>query len=365
MSEAKAISKQIKERGLKKTDWYCEMCKKQCRDENGFKNHCLSGGHLANMELYQSNPKRFTEDFSAKFEKAYMDILLHGPGRTKRVNANSIYNEMIQDKQHIHMNSTKWDSLGSFVMYLGATGKCRIDQDERGGWWIKWIDPEVRLRENVRREKEERDAEAQRRKQARHMNAAQELHQSLSVNQLSNQEADYPSEEDETIQEGPIKLKQTNNHTVNSLQYESLDAFKDDEEIQTTTTTTHQPNSSTTPLNQTSQNWMTQGIVVKILSSQLNPELKYQKGVVVDVIDNEHAELCMLDTGNTVSNVPQQFCETVVPAIGNVVKIVGGPRQGLQGILKAVQRDGVLVSYQQHNGRTEMEEFDHVCKLLE
>ena len=33
----KAIANRIKAKGLQKLRWYCQMCQKQCRDENGFK----------------------------------------------------------------------------------------------------------------------------------------------------------------------------------------------------------------------------------------------------------------------------------------------------------------------------------------
>ena len=33
----KAIGNAIKAKGLQKLRWYCQMCQKQCRDENGFK----------------------------------------------------------------------------------------------------------------------------------------------------------------------------------------------------------------------------------------------------------------------------------------------------------------------------------------
>ena len=35
----KAIANRIKAKGLQKLRWYCQMCEKQCRDENGFKVH--------------------------------------------------------------------------------------------------------------------------------------------------------------------------------------------------------------------------------------------------------------------------------------------------------------------------------------
>ncbi len=51
----------------------------------------------------------------------------------KRVRANDVYQEYIKDKGHVHMNSTSWHTLTGFVQYLGRTGKCRIDQNEKGG----------------------------------------------------------------------------------------------------------------------------------------------------------------------------------------------------------------------------------------
>lgn len=38
---------------------------------------------------------------------------------TKRVRASLVYNEFIAHKTHTHMNSTHWETLTSFVLYLG------------------------------------------------------------------------------------------------------------------------------------------------------------------------------------------------------------------------------------------------------
>lgn len=45
--------------------------------------------------------------------------------------ANVVYNEYISDKMHVHMNSTQWTTLGTFVQYLGRTGKCVVDETEK------------------------------------------------------------------------------------------------------------------------------------------------------------------------------------------------------------------------------------------
>jgi hypothetical protein len=39
------IANRIKAKGLQKLRWYCQLCQKQCRDENGFKCHQMSESH--------------------------------------------------------------------------------------------------------------------------------------------------------------------------------------------------------------------------------------------------------------------------------------------------------------------------------
>jgi DNA/RNA-binding protein KIN17 len=58
---------------------------------------------------------------------------------TKRVFANRVYQEFIQDKEHLHMNSTRWVTLTEFVKHLGRTGIARVDETEKG-WFLAWID---------------------------------------------------------------------------------------------------------------------------------------------------------------------------------------------------------------------------------
>jgi DNA/RNA-binding protein KIN17 len=50
-----------------------------------------------------------------------------------------VYQEFIQDKQHLHMNATRWVTLTEFCKHLGRTGIARVDETEKG-WFIAWID---------------------------------------------------------------------------------------------------------------------------------------------------------------------------------------------------------------------------------
>jgi DNA/RNA-binding protein KIN17 len=145
----KGIANRIKAKGLQKLKFYCQMCAKQCRDENGFKCHCLSEGHQRQMGIFAENPDKFLDVFSAAFEEGYLELLARRYG-ARRVNANQVYNEYIQDKEHVHMNSTIWPTLSDFVKYLGRVGKCVIDETERG-WHVTWInrDPDALRRQAI------------------------------------------------------------------------------------------------------------------------------------------------------------------------------------------------------------------------
>ncbi|EEA05274.1 uncharacterized protein CMU_022790 [Cryptosporidium muris RN66] len=144
----KWVSKQIKAKGLQKLRWYCQLCEKQCRDENGFKCHRMSEGHLRQMEVFSGNPRKIMNDYSRQFESAFMQLMKTRYSRT-RILANTVYNEVIHDRQHIHMNATIWTTLSDFVKYLEGTKKCKAEYTERG-WYIEYIDYE-----RLEREKEE------------------------------------------------------------------------------------------------------------------------------------------------------------------------------------------------------------------
>ena len=157
----KAIGNRIKAKGLQKLRWYCQMCQKQCRDENGFKCHTMSESHMRQMEMFSQNSKSFMDEFSTEFEGGMMEIIAR-KARSKRMSANQIYKEYISDKQHFHMNATIWETLTDFVMYLGREGKCEVDETEKG-WFVTYIDrdPEKlrKVEERAKRERTELDAE--------------------------------------------------------------------------------------------------------------------------------------------------------------------------------------------------------------
>ncbi|KAJ1497536.1 DNA/RNA-binding protein kin17, partial [Coelomomyces lativittatus] len=72
---AKAIGKRIKAKGLQKLRWFCQMCEKQCRDENGFKCHINSEAHQRQMLLFNENATKMVTGFSEDFQKGFLETL--------------------------------------------------------------------------------------------------------------------------------------------------------------------------------------------------------------------------------------------------------------------------------------------------
>jgi len=143
------------------------MCEKQCRDENGFKCHCSSESHQRQMILFADSPDKFINSYSNDFKKDFLNLLSRRFG-TRRVGANTVYQEYISDRNHLHMNATIWNTLTDFVKYLGKEGICEVEETEKG-WFIKWIDrrPETLARQEafLRRERSERDEEEREQRQ--------------------------------------------------------------------------------------------------------------------------------------------------------------------------------------------------------
>jgi len=137
----KWLANKMKSKGLQKLKWYCQMCEKQCRDENGFKCHMVSESHARQMQVFSQSAGRFMDEFSRTFEQDFMRLMRTRYCR-QRVLANTVYCEVIANKTHVHMNATSWVTLGEFVRYLGETGKCEIENTPRG-WYLTYVDPDL------------------------------------------------------------------------------------------------------------------------------------------------------------------------------------------------------------------------------
>ncbi|KAI4289942.1 MAG: hypothetical protein L6R35_000789 [Caloplaca aegaea] len=157
VGSTKYLNNKLKSKGLQRLRWYCQVCEKQCRDENGFKMHTQSESHVRQMLLVGEDPRKYINDFSNQFQRDFLQLLRTAHGE-KKVHMNHFYQEYIANKEHVHMNSTKWPSLTEFAKHLGRDGLCRVEDLEKG-LHIAWIDnsPEALRRQDAIRKKERQD----------------------------------------------------------------------------------------------------------------------------------------------------------------------------------------------------------------
>ncbi|KAK5681227.1 hypothetical protein LTS10_006989 [Elasticomyces elasticus] len=144
VGSTKYLANKMKAKGLQRLRWYCQACEKQCRDENGFKQHTMSEGHVRAMLMVGEDPRKAINDFSNQFKRDFLSLLKTSHGEKK---------EYIHDKEHVHMNSTKWPSLTEFAKYLGHEGICRVEEGDRG-LEVQWVDDSadaIQRREDIKK----------------------------------------------------------------------------------------------------------------------------------------------------------------------------------------------------------------------
>ncbi|XP_004344284.1 KIN protein [Capsaspora owczarzaki ATCC 30864] len=418
----KDIANRIKAKGLQRLRWYCQMCQKQCRDENGFKCHTLTDGHKRMMQVFSDNSSSILDNYSRDFEKTVLEMVARRFG-TKRVLANVVYNEYIQDRHHVHMNATIWETLTDFVMYLGKTNKCNIDHTERG-WYIAYIDrsPEAlrRAEEAERKEKMEMDDEDRSQRHIeKQMQRARELADAAQAKRESEIAANPDSTSAEPAEIDPEKLKfsfapiaapaaktaslsellkggssdaSSRNGASSASSFSNVFATSDSSSSSRKESSNGSSSSSSSSSgaqkrkisaldeimaaeqeakqhNKSAriENWIVVGLVVRIINKSLsNGQYYKQKGIVVAVSNKFVADVQVLDSDD-VLRLDQEHLETVLPALDQSVYIVNGQyRGGIARMLELIPdkyRARVRIESGSNSGRTIEADYEDVCKF--
>lgn len=374
----KYLANKMKAKGLQKLRWYCQMCQKQCRDENGFKCHTMSESHQRQLLLFADSPKKYINDFSYDFAKGYLTILRRQFG-TKRVNANKVYQEYISDKDHVHMNGTRWVTLTGFVRWLGGTGQCIVDETEKG-WFITYIDrsPETVEREQKKKKKEKMDKNDEERimefveRQIKHgLETAGPIPEPVYTEFVREHEDEIVKldlqlkPEKKVLPVCPLDSKlfkrpaDPTNKDCKKIKSENrkktaLDEIMAEEEIKK-------------EVKNRKDYWLCEGIIVKVITKTLGEEFYKQKGVVREVIDKYGAVVKLLETGKKLK-LDQKHLETVIPAIGKLVKIVNGAYSGEVATLLSLDERNFCVNVEIAKGllqgrKVNGVQYEDVCKL--
>lgn len=360
----KFIANKIKAKGLQKLRWYCQMCQKQCRDENGFKCHTTSESHQRQLLIFADNADKYIDEFSKEFQEGYCELLSRQFG-TKRVNANRVYQDYISDRNHLHMNSTQWETLTEFVKYLGREGFCVVDETEKG-WFVQYIDrdPEtIALQEKMaKKDKMEKDDnEKMMEFLEKQIERGKEIGNSTEhqPTELVRDESSEPitinlpmfKKPQSKLASLPISssLTKKDDWSSKSDNSKELIAKKPEKKKLSALEEIMKEEEDKRKKAPKRENWLAENIVVKVVTDSLGGKYYKKKGVIVKVIDKFCAKIRMLDSDNKFK-LDQAHLETVIPAVGRLVKVLNGAYIGLKAELIDIDAQNYCVSLKLASG---------------
>jgi len=364
----KWLSNKIKSKGLQKLRWYCQMCEKQCRDENGFKCHTMSESHQRQLLLFGENSGKYLSGYSKDFEKAYTDILRRQYPE-KRVHANVVYQQYINDKDHVHMNSTCWVTLTSFVKHLGRSGKCVIDETEKG-WYVTWVvkDQDVLDKEAALAKKNKLAMDYDERQREYIEAQIEKAKEQSTLDEEEFEATDLLKAEDEQLkldmkfktlskvqESSKVEVKNVFKSVSSGLKTTEKDKSKDDSKrkqsaLEEIMEQERKKKKVEDEKIKKERCWVRPKIVVKIITKSLGDKYYKKKGYIKEVIDDFAALVVMNDTGTKIK-LDQAHLETVVPQEGREVVILWGEFQGETAILKSIDTDKFCASLRLDSGK--------------
>jgi len=365
---AKAIGKKIKAKGLQKLKFYCQMCQKQCRDANGFKCHTTSEAHQRQLLLFAENPGRYLGTYSDEFLKDFL-YLLRTRFSTRRVNINTVYQEHIKDRDHTHLNSTRWVTLTGLAKWLGRKGICHVEEAENG-WYVTYIDrdPEtLKKQENAKKnDKLDKDYEE---RLSKIIEDQIERGKKAEEDRIKCRGEDLPSTSSESKKELTrsetdkvvfcLSTKKSDPVPVigsTASTSKSLDVKKETSKYSSSTSTSKRKRDEESSKKKSAleelkeererekakksrvDHWLSPGIVVKVTAKSLGDKYYKKKGIIKEVVEKYSGVVEMIESGDRLK-LDQTHLETVIPNVGRGLKVLNGPYTGASASLLVVNFD--------------------------
>uniref|UniRef100_A0A3Q1FC27 DNA/RNA-binding protein KIN17 n=1 Tax=Acanthochromis polyacanthus TaxID=80966 RepID=A0A3Q1FC27_9TELE len=332
----KAISNRIKSKGLQKLRWYCQMCQKQCRDECVYcRCWCFKLMCVCCLESHQ-------------FKSDFLELLSRRFG-TKRVHNNIVYNEYISHREHVHMNSTQWETLTDFTKWLGREGLCKVDETPKG-WYIQYIDrdPETirRQEEQARKKKQDLDDEERTAKfieeQVRRGRDGKETEETSVFTELKRES------EEEKVAFNLGASSSVAGPSSSVLGASALKAASSSVKRKDTSSDARGEKKKKSALEEIiemeekkkqksvrTDYWLQPNIIVKVITKKLGEKYHKKKAVVMEVRDKYGAVVKMIDSGDKLK-LDQNHLETVIPAPGKRVLILNDQYRDLEAVLEGI-----------------------------
>ncbi|XP_036317288.1 DNA/RNA-binding protein KIN17 isoform X6 [Pipistrellus kuhlii] len=309
----KAIANRIKSKGLQKLRWYCQMCQKQCRDENGFKCHCMSESHQRQLLLASENPQQFMDYFSEEFRNDFLELLRRRFGLCKvDETPKGWYIQYIDRdpetiRRQLELEKKKKQDLDDEE----KTAKFIEEQVRRG---LEGKEQEAPVFTELSRENDEEKVAFNLNKGACSSTATSSKSSSLGPSALKVIEAT-----------ASVKRKEPSHSSAQPKEKKkkksALDEIMEIEEEKKRAARTDY--------------WLQPEIIVKIITKKLGEKYHKKKGIVKEVIDKYTAVVKMIDSGDKLK-LDQTHLETVIPAPGKRILVLNGGYRGNEAILESI-----------------------------
>lgn len=379
-----------------KYKYYCEMCKKQCKDANGFKCHCNTEHHKQMMKLLAENQSYYINKFSEEFESGFLSLL-----RSKYLNvpvaANKVYSQFGHDRYNVRLNSTRWPTLTSFLEHLAAAGKCQLNKTEKG-WMllcgtgrkevVKGEDKEmVRQRESKREGKrlQKLIERADRLTQAAEIVSTplvRKENEVISIEMSATNPGKNPNPEnppapkdvpakpelDEKEKEFEQYIKKKERETEREqgkrgVKRRSEREYWEGELSKFIEEKKKRQEENEPPSKSEDVPWIAEGIVVKVVDEAIAKGKYYKKKGLILKIHNEYvAEVKMLEGGDVIK-IDQAYLETVVPGIGAQVLLLVGDYRGERGTMRGLFIDEAKARIEVQHGKVLKVPYEGFSKL--
>ncbi|KAA8580369.1 hypothetical protein FQN60_005904, partial [Etheostoma spectabile] len=299
----KAIANRIKSKGLQKLRWYCQMCQKQCRDENGFKCHCMSESHQRQLLLASEDPNKFMDHFSDEFKNEFLELLRRRFGLCK-------------------VDETP---KGWYVQYIDRDPETIRRQEEQAKKKKQELDDEEKtarfIEEQVRRGRDGKEIEetpvfTELKRESEEEKVAFNLGASSSVAGPSKSSASLgPSALKAAAASSSTKRKDTSSDTRGEKKKKSaLEEIMEMEEKKKKQSVR-------------TDHWLQPNIVVKVVTKRLGERYHKKKAVIMEVRDKYGAVVKMIDSGDKLK-LDQNHLETVM--------ILNGPYRDTKALLEGI-----------------------------
>ena len=356
-SDPQAFNKKV---GRRERLW-CQMCRKQCRDQAAFDSHCQSRAHVESMERFSRNPDRYLKEFSDDFEAGFLEALKEKHG-LRRASVNVVYNQYVaRDSQGTRLNATRWSSVTAFVRHLDTKGLARVSEEEDpsapGGvsLFIQLVDS--------RGEELERAAEQRRRKddssRASEAAALQREYEMRAAAVASAAAAAGPTAAP-LAAAAPLARSEApaasfalaagggGGHGGGADEPNAFKAArKAAVQEESAAKRARVAGGAAAPLPPSlppaapaapaDEPWVRKGVAVRIVNKSLSGGAYYKKkGVVEGVQDGGFTARVRVTDPPALVALDQQHLETVVPKIGGAVRVLRGAAKGVRGTLRKV-----------------------------